>query len=99
MEEREEVREMKKLSEHQVGIAFGAFFGLAHAVWAMVVSLGFAQTWLDFVLGLHFLENPFVVSAFDLQKAVILVMVTAVIGYGAGFVFAKVWNLVITKSK
>ncbi len=90
---------MKKLSEHQTGIALGVFFGLMHAVWALVVSLGFAQTWLDFVLGLHFLENPFVVSAFDLQKAAILVMVTAVVGYVAGFVFAKVWNLVMTKSK
>lgn len=90
---------MKKVSGHQAGLAFGAFFGLAHAVWALVVSLGFAQPWLDFMLGLHFLENPFVVSAFDLQKAAILVMVTAIIGYGAGFVFAKVWNLVMTKTK
>lgn len=90
---------MKKLSEHQTGLALGAFVGLAHAVWALVVSLGFAQTWLDFVLGLHFLENPFVVSAFDLTKAVMLVAVTAGVGYVAGFVFAKVWNLVMTKSK
>ena len=90
---------MKKLSEHQTGLAFGAFFGLAHAAWPLVVSLGFAQTWLDFVLGLHFLENPLVVSAFDMQKAVMLVAVTAGVGYVAGFVFAKVWNLVMTKSK
>ncbi len=90
---------MKKLSEHQTGLVLGAFFGLMHAVWALVVSLGFAQTWLDFVLGLHFLENPFVVSAFDMQKAVMLVAVTAGVGYVAGFVFAKVWNLVMTKSK
>ncbi len=90
---------MKKLSEHQVGLTFGAFFGLAHAVWALVVYLGFAQTWLDFVLGLHFLENPFVVSAFDMQKAVMLVAVTAGVGYVTGLVFAKVWNLVMTKSK
>ena len=90
---------MKKLSEHQTGIALGAFFGLMHVVWALIVYLGFAQTWLDFVLGLHFLENPYVVSAFDLQKAVILVIVTAVIVYVAGFVFAKVWKLVMTKSK
>ena len=90
---------MKKLSEHQMGIALGAFFGLMHVVWALVVYLGFAQTWLDFVLGLHFLENPFVVSAFDMQKAVMLVAVTAGVGYVLGFVFAKVWNLVMTKSK
>lgn len=90
---------MKKLSEHQVGLAFGVFFGLAHAVWALVVYLGFAQAWLDFVLGLHFLENTFVVSAFDMQKAVTLVAVTAAVGYAAGFVFAKVWNLVMMKSK
>ena len=90
---------MKKLSEHQTGLALGAFFGLMHVGWALVVSLGFAQTWLDFVLGLHFLENPFVVSSFDMQKAVMLVAVTAGVGYIAGFVFAKVWNLVMTKSK
>lgn len=90
---------MKKLSEHQVGIALGAFFGLAHAVWALAVYMGFAQAWVDFVLDLHFLENPFVIAAFTLQKAVILVMVTSVVGYVAGFVFAKVWNLVMTKSK
>ena len=90
---------MKKLSEHQTGLVLGAFFGLMHLVWAFVVSLGFAQTWLDFILGLHFLENPFVVSAFDMQKAVMLVAVTAGVGYVAGLVFAKVWNLVMTKSK
>ena len=90
---------MKKLSEYQTGIALGTFFGLMHVVWALVVYLGFAQTWLDFVLNLHFLENSYVVSAFDLQKAVILVIITAVIGYVAGFVFAKVWNLVMTKFK
>ncbi len=90
---------MKKLSEHQTGLALGAFFGLMHVAWALVVSLGFAQTWLDFIFGLHFLENPFVVSVFDMQKAVMLVAVTAVVGYVAGFVFAKVWNLVMTKSK
>jgi len=90
---------MKKLSEYQTGLVLGAFFGLAHAVWAFVVYLGFAQTWLDFVLDLHFLENPFIVSAFDMQKAVMLVAVTAIVGYVAGFVFANVWNLVMTKSK
>lgn len=90
---------MKKLSEHQAGVTFGVFIGLMHAGWALVVSLGFAQTWLDFVFGLHFLENPFVVSSFDMQKAVTLVAVTAAVGYVAGFVFAKVWNLVMTKAK
>ncbi len=90
---------MKKLSEHQIGVAFGVFMGLMHAGWALVVSLGFAQTWLDFILGLHFLNNPIVVAAFDMQKAVMLVVVTSVVGYVAGFVFAKVWNFVMTKSK
>lgn len=90
---------MKKLSEHQTGLAFGVFLGLMHTGWALVVSLGLAQTWLDFILGLHFLENPFIVAAFDMQKAVTLVAVTAGVGYVTGFVFAKVWNLVMTKAK
>ncbi len=90
---------MKKLSEHQTGVAFGVFLGLMHAGWSLVVSLGFAQSWLDFVLGLHFLKSPFLVAAFDMQKAVMLVVVTAIVGYVAGFVFAKVRNLVMAKSK
>ncbi len=90
---------MKKLSEHQAGIALGAFMGLMHAGWALVVYLGFAQTWLDFIFGLHFLNNPIVVGSFDVQKAVMLVVVTAGVGYAVGFVFAKVWNLVMAKSK
>lgn len=90
---------MHKLAEHQVGVAVGAFAGLAHAVWALLVYLGLAQTWLDFVLGLHFLENPYFVSAFDLTKAATLVVVTAFVGYVVGFVFAKVWNMVMEKVK
>ncbi len=93
------VMDMKKLSEHQTGLALGAFMGIMHAVWALAVLLGFAQTWLDFVLGLHFLENPFTVSAFDITKAVMLVILTSVVGYVTGFVFAKVWNIVMVKSK
>ncbi len=90
---------MKKLSEHQVGVALGAFAGLAHLVWAVVVYLGLAQAWLDFILGLHFIENPYFVSTFDPTKAVTLVLVTAGVGYIAGFVFAKVWNAVMEKVK
>lgn len=90
---------MKKLEEHQVGLAVGAFAGLVHAVWAAAVFLGLAQVWMDFVLGLHFLDNPFVLSDFDLTKAATLVAATAVVGYVVGFVFAKVWNVVLTKAK
>lgn len=90
---------MKKLSAHQAGITLGLLMGLMHAVWALFVFLGFAQVMLDFVLGLHFLENPFTVSAFDITKAVILVAFTTVVGYVVGFVFAHVWNMVMVKSK
>lgn len=99
MESREVVISMKKLSAHETGMVLGAFLGLMHAGWALVVYLGFAQTWLDFILGLHFLKNPFVVAPFVMQPAVILVAVTAGVGYAAGFVFAKVWNLMMTKAK
>lgn len=99
IDERGEVRSMKKVSVHETGMVFGSFFGLVHAGWALVVYLGFAQTWLDFILGLHFLKNPFVVAPFVMQTAVILVAVTVGVGYVMGVVFAKVWNLVMTKAK
>lgn len=83
---------MKKLDGNTIGMILGVLFGIWHAIWALLVMLGMAKPILDFVYGIHFLSNPFIVKPFDITTAVILVVVTAVIGYVIGWAFAAIWN-------
>lgn len=84
-----------KLNASSVGLGLGAFVGLVHAVWALLVAAGYAQGWLNWIFNLHFLDNPYIVDVFDLGRAVTLVVVTFVVGYVAGWVFATVWNYLV----
>ena len=81
-----------KLTEHHAGLALGTLVALAHAVWATMVFLGVAQPYLDWMLMLHSLSNPFQVLPFDLVRSLILVGATFVIGYIVGWVFANIWG-------
>lgn len=83
-----------KLNPHSTAIAVGAFAGLWHFVWGLLVAGGLASLILDFIYGIHFLNNPFIVQPFNIVKWVTLIVVTAVVGYIFGYVFALVWNKV-----
>jgi len=76
----------------KTGMAFGAFMALWHFVWAVLVVIGFAQWLLDFVFMIHFLNNPFTVGAFNIATALTLIVVTGILGYVFGWVFAYIWN-------
>ena len=88
---------MPELNKNKVSLATGGFLGLVHALWSILVALGFAQPLLNFIYSLHFLNNPFSVSSFDLSKALLLVVVTFIVGYVAGWVFTTIWNMIIKK--
>lgn len=81
-----------KLNVQKTALMFGTFAGLMHTIWSLMVFFGFAQAYLDWIIGLHFLVNPFTVSAFNLTTAVTLVVATFVIGYLVGWIFSTVWN-------
>ena len=81
-----------KVAPHVVGLALGAFAALWHAVWALLVYLDLAQGLLDWIFGLHFIANPYVVDVFNFGTAVTLVVVTFVCGYGTGWVLGTIWN-------
>ena len=70
---------------------------LVHAVWAMIVFLGVAQPFLDWMFAIHSLTNPNFVLPFDLARSLTLVGTTFVIGYGFGWAFANIWNRVAKK--
>jgi hypothetical protein len=83
---------MGKLNKNSVGLAFGVFLAAWHALWSLMVASGYAQKFLNWVYSIHFLNNPFKVNPFDLNKSLTLIVATAVIGYVLGCFFAMVWN-------
>lgn len=88
---------MKKIHPHDVGLIVGATVSIMHIVWSLVVFLGLASWYLDFIFSLHFLSNPFVIQPFDWGKAIMLWVITFVAGYLMGWVFAGVWNTLLKK--
>ncbi|MEK7130007.1 MAG: hypothetical protein AAB803_03220 [Patescibacteria group bacterium] len=82
----------QKLNERSTGLIVGAFVGLVHLLWAVLVATGYAQGWVDWIFALHFVENPIMVTEFAMDKAVMLVGVTAAVGFAGGYVFAWLWN-------
>lgn len=82
----------------RTGVAFGAFMGLWHLIWSMLVALGWAQAIIDFVLWMHFMKVPVTTAPFSLPTAAVLVAVTALIGFAAGTAFGALWNWVQRKA-
>ena len=70
----------------------GAVVGLWHLSWALLVAFGWAQPVIDFILWMHFIKPVYVVQGFNLTTAVILVVVTTVMGFVVGWVFGTLWN-------
>jgi len=81
-----------ELDKHKAGLVFGSVMGLWHLVWSLLVAGNFAQRLLNWIYQIHFLNNPFQVADFVFVRAVVLIVVTAVIGYVVGWVFAVIWN-------
>lgn len=81
-----------KLDPQKTGLGLGSLFGLIHLVWSLMVMLGFAQECMDWVFSIHFLDNPYTVAPFDVLTALTLIVVTSIVGFVVGWVFATIWN-------
>jgi hypothetical protein len=80
------------MNKNKIGLVLGSFLGLFHLVWGLLIAIGFAQPLLDFIYNMHSLNNPFTVASFDLARSVGLIVVTFLVGYMVGYVFATIWN-------
>jgi hypothetical protein len=85
---------MQKMSVNKIGLAVGGTFAVFHIAWSLLVLAGVAKVFMDWVLGLHFMEMEYSVTPFVLLNAVMLAIVTGVIGYLLGCVFGWLWNFV-----
>ena len=81
-----------RINPNRAGLVLGAVIGLWHLSWSLLVAFGWAQAVINFVLWMHFIKPIYVIDAFNVGTAVILVVVTTVIGYVIGGIFGLLWN-------
>jgi hypothetical protein len=79
-------------NKNQLGLAVGGLLALIHAVWALIVATGYGQILLDWIFGLHMISTGFAVMPFSWGHALILIIVTFIVGYIIGWLLAAIWN-------
>jgi len=80
------------INKHKLGLVFGTFLGTWHFVWAWLVLSGFAQSLMNWIFRLHFIEPPYTILPFNFGAAVALILVTSITGYLSGWVLGALWN-------
>jgi hypothetical protein len=85
---------MQTFNPNKAGLVLGALIGGWHLLWSLLVAIGWAQVVIDFVLWMHFIKPVYVVEDFSPGRALILIVVTAAVGYGFGACFGLAWNRV-----
>jgi len=82
------------INKNKLGLVFGTFLGIWHFVWAGLVLSGMAQSLMNWIFRLHFIEPPYTVLPFNLGLAVALILVTSITGYLSGWILGAIWNWV-----
>lgn len=80
------------ISPHRAGLALALTFGLIHAAWAILLATGWAQAYIDFIFKLHFIKLDLRIEPFHIGTALLLVSITASIGYVLGWTFGMIWK-------
>jgi hypothetical protein len=84
---------MKEMfDKHKAGVALGLILGLWHLTWSLLVASGQAQVLIDWIFRLHFIQPPYTITQFSVGTAATLIVVTSVLGYVLGWLFAAIWN-------
>jgi len=83
---------MEPVNPNKAGLVFGALLGGWHTLWAALVALGWAQSIINFVFWMHFIKPVYVIDDFKFWIALVLIAVTATIGYIMGCIAAALWN-------
>jgi hypothetical protein len=63
-----------------------------HFSWIVLVALGWAQPFMDFIFKLHMLNSPLQVQPFDIVLGIGLLLITFLIGCFYGLIFYLVKN-------
>ena len=80
------------INRHKLGLVLASFTGISHFLWAWLVLTGMAQTVINWIFQLHFIQPAYLIMPFDLGVATTLVALTSAIGYLSGWILASIWN-------
>lgn len=83
---------MEKVNKNALGLTLGTFLGGVHLIWVILVAAGVAQQMMDWVLSMHFLTLSYTFAPFAVWTALGLVVMTFVVGYVVGWIFAALLN-------
>ena len=88
-----------KISRNRAALSVGLFVDLLHAIWALVVWIApnAMQKYLDWIFPMHFIGNVFQILSFNLLNAIILVIMAFIGGYVFGWLFAVIWDWLVSK--
>ena len=81
-----------QINKNKTGLTFGFLISSMHLFWSVLVALGLAQVLLNFIFDIHMLSMSITVMPFNVIKALILVVVTFIVGYVFGWLMAFFWN-------
>ena len=80
------------VNRHKLGIVLASFMGISHFLWAWLVLTGMAQTVINWIFRVHFIDPTYRIMSFDLGIAMTLVVLTSALGYLTGWILATIWN-------
>lgn len=83
---------MGPINPNKAGLALGVVLGGWHFLWCLLVATGWAQPLIDFIFWLHFIKPVYVIQPFNALTALMLIVVTACVGYAIGLTFGLAWN-------
>lgn len=83
---------MGTIRPHMAALIVAILLGGWHLLWSVLVAVGWAQPLIDFIFWLHFIRPVYVVERFNIGIALLLIGITATIGYAIGWSFAMLWN-------
>ena len=83
---------MVTINPNRAALIIAILLGGWHLLWSVLVAVGWAQSLIDFIFWIHFIRPVYVIERFNIGIALLLIAVTAGIGYAIGWSFAVLWN-------
>ena len=74
-------------------LVFGCALASLHLAWLIIVYLGYGQKLLDFIFSIHMLNSPYQIQAFSVDKALLLLLISFIIGALYGLIYSLFRNI------